>query len=315
MLLVNIPANKTNTKANMNTLLDKTVIFSFDRSGFERHSKSFEDLPVAKPLGRVLITGGTSGIGKACADFLLDHGNQCLVTGRDPRKFESKAGLVSQSLDLSNWEEVVSFAKNIELVDHLVLNAGGMPDEHRENAQGCEYQAASQLVGHLLLFETLHRLGKLREGAKIITVSSGGMLLKKLDLETLFQTSRYDKVAQYANVKRAQVIMTDILATRYRQYHFSAMHPGWVATPALEQALPGFFSFFKKRLRTHYQGADTILWLLYSNEISSGKFWFDRSMANAHPLSFTNSTESDRQSLAGQVDQEIEAILVSKSLV
>ncbi len=314
MILVNIPASKTNTKVNMNTLLDKSVIFSFDRSGFERHSKSFEELPDAKSLGRVLITGGTSGIGKACADFLLDHGNQCLVTGRDQSKFENKAGLVSRSLDLSNWNEVHNFAESIEIVDHLVLNAGGMPDEYRENAHGCEYQAASQLVGHLLLFESLHRLGKLAEGAKIVIVSSGGMLLKKLDLETLFQTSRYDKVAQYANVKRAQVIMCEVLASRYTQYHFSAMHPGWVATPALEQALPGFFSFFKKRLRSHYQGADTILWLLYSNALDSGKFWFDRSQARPSPLSFTNSAESERQSLAGQIDQRIEAILASRPL-
>ena len=103
--------------------------------------------------------------------------------------------------------------------------------------------------------------------------------------------------------------MTDILATRYRQYHFSAMHPGWVATPALEQALPGFFSFFKKRLRTHYQGADTILWLLYSNEVSSGKFWFDRRLASANPLSFTSTESETRQELAKLVDSYITGIL------
>ena len=292
----------------MNTLLDKSVIFSFDRSGYERHAKIYEELPVSDSLGKVLITGGTSGIGKACTDFLLDHGNQCIVTGRDPAKFEQKAGLDAVSLDLSNWDETVKFAHSVDLIDHLVLNAGGMPEQYRENDQGCEYQAASQLLGHVLLFESLHRLGKLADRAKVIFVSSGGMLLKKLDVETLFQTSRYDKVSQYANVKRAQVMMTEVLADKYPQYLFAAMHPGWVATPALEQALPGFFSFFSKRLRNHYQGSDTILWLLYAKNIESGKFWFDRRLANSHPLSFTRTTQADRDLLVERLETYISAV-------
>ena len=76
----------------MDTLLDKSVIFSFDRSGFERHSRQFESLPEAGSLGTVLITGGTSGIGKACADYLLEHNTRCIVTGRDASKFEKKTG-------------------------------------------------------------------------------------------------------------------------------------------------------------------------------------------------------------------------------
>lgn len=293
----------------LNYLLDKSVVFSFDRSGYERHSRTFLDLPARREPETVIITGGTSGIGKACADYLLEQGNHCIVTGRDPAKFESRDGLESSVLDLSNWSAVSEFAHGLGSIDHLVLNAGGMPEHYALNATGCEYQAASQLLGHLLLFETLHRNGKLQQASKIVFVSSGGMLLKKLDVNTLFQTDSYDKVDQYANVKRAQVMMTEVYAERYPQYHFSAMHPGWVATWALEESLPGFFSFFKKRLRTHHQGADSILWLLYTHGLVSGRFWFDRKEARSHPLPITRSGVEDRNELIDRVDKYIAAVL------
>ena len=91
----------------MDYLLDKSVIFSFDKSGFERHARGFDKLAIDKQLGRVLITGGSSGIGKACADFLLGHDNRCIVTGRDSGKFEQRRNLESHVLDLSDWPAVV----------------------------------------------------------------------------------------------------------------------------------------------------------------------------------------------------------------
>ena len=34
------------------------------------------------------------------------------------------------------------------------------------------------------------------------------------------------------------------------------MHPGWVETDAVKDAIPQFYDFTKKRLRTPEQGAD-----------------------------------------------------------
>ena len=52
----------------INKILDSTIYFSFDSSGFKRHAKSFEELDARKIKGKnVLITGGTSGIGLSCA--------------------------------------------------------------------------------------------------------------------------------------------------------------------------------------------------------------------------------------------------------
>ena len=55
----------------LDIILDKSVYFSFDKSGFHRHSINFETLDFNTINGEVLITGGTDGIGKAVALELL----------------------------------------------------------------------------------------------------------------------------------------------------------------------------------------------------------------------------------------------------
>jgi NAD(P)-dependent dehydrogenase (short-subunit alcohol dehydrogenase family) len=56
------------------------------------------------------------------------------------------------------------------------------------------------------------------------------------------------------------------------------MHPGWVDTPGLRHALPGFYDRIGSWLRTPDEGADTIVWLSGAAEgaFTSGLFWRDR---------------------------------------
>jgi dehydrogenase/reductase SDR family protein 12 len=39
------------------------------------------------------------------------------------------------------------------------------------------------------------------------------------------------------------------------------MHPGWVDTPALREAMPDFHKKFENSLKDEDEGADTIVWL------------------------------------------------------
>jgi dehydrogenase/reductase SDR family protein 12 len=284
----------------LNILLDKSIYFSFNKSGFLRHAKSFKPLNLEN-LGTVLITGASSGIGKAVKDELIKNGSKCIVTARDTTRFKNEENVEAFALDQSNWEHVKSFASKLGEIDHLVLNAGGMPDSYLENEHGVEYQCSSQLIGHFLLFMELHKQKKLKPGAKIIITSSGGMLLKKLNLANLFQQKKYDKVATYANVKRAQVIAIDEFSKMFPEYQWASMHPGWVDTRAVQESIPKFYEFTQKSLRTPDQGADTILWLLSLDRIKSGYFWFDRRVAKQNPMPFTKETSQDREKLIKEI--------------
>ena len=115
--------------------------------------------------------------------------------------------------------------------DLLIHNAGNMPDSLTITKDGFEQMFASQVLAPFILTKTLADLGKLRQGCRIIFVSSGGMYLQKLDLSDLrFEKKPYNKYTGYANAKRAQVILSELFSEKYPQYLFSAMHPGWADT-------------------------------------------------------------------------------------
>jgi NAD(P)-dependent dehydrogenase (short-subunit alcohol dehydrogenase family) len=179
-----------------------------------------------------------------------------------------------------------------------VLNAGGMPESFETNRFGVELQFASQLFGHFLLARKLLAAGKLKPKARIVWVTSGGMYLKALDAKTVLHNSRYDKVATYANVKRAQVELLPYFARTFPEQLVTAMHPGWAATPGVANSIPGFSRLMQKRLRTPREGADTILWLLSTAKpLESGGLYFDRRRVTEHLLWYTRGRTQDVRKL------------------
>ena len=105
----------------------------------------------------------------------------------------------------------------------------------------------------------------------------------------------FNGTAFYAHAKRIQVILTELLDARLEPLGISvhAMHPGWVDTPGVVDALPRFHSTLERILRTPAQGADTIVWLAASDEAgraaaaSSG--WIG---ASAPPTAFPGPTRA-----------------------
>lgn len=278
--------------------LDKTIYFSFDRSGFDRHAKNFKPINHGNLSNkRIIITGGTSGIGEAIVDTLNKVGATLIFTGRQLRNSELSSNFVP--LDLNNHEQVINFAENLDAVDAVVLNAGGMPIEYGES-HGYELQFSSQVMAHYILVRKLIDLKKLNSNAHIIWMSSGGMYFAKFQKDLIQNSAqKYDKVAYYANAKRAQLIINDFLHQRYHEmgFNFSVMHPGWVDTSGIREAIPGFFHFTKNRLRTPSQGGDTAIWLMSQDSIVSGEFWFDRKIQKKIIFPWTKNSENERNDL------------------
>jgi dehydrogenase/reductase SDR family protein 12 len=272
-------------------ILDKTILFSFDNSGFVRHEKKFnENFNLGEFLNKnALITGGTSGIGNKVLATFSQLGIKVNFTGRNIESGKYNESLFKNSkftsLDMSNWDGLYHFAKDCTDFDYVVFNAGSMPEKYLLNHNGVEFQCASQLVGHYLLLCWLKEFNKLKKSARVVWISSGGMYLKQLDLENLFQSAQYDKVETYANVKRAQVTLVEELAKNniWSEFNIYSMHPGWVSTDGLKEALPSFFNLMKRRLRNEMQGADTIIWCLLTKfPPHSGSFCFDRKVVSPY---------------------------------
>ncbi|MGK5595284.1 MAG: SDR family NAD(P)-dependent oxidoreductase [Parachlamydiaceae bacterium] len=284
----------------LNTLLDMSVLFSFDRSGFIRHCP--QPLPRVDLSGSYgIVSGASSGIGLACSSALVDQGMRCHLIARRqsrPPKKRSQAAFI-HSLDLSDLTKVNEFALQItEPIDVLVHNAGSMPESLNITKDGYELIFSTQVLAPFILTKTLADLGKLRNKCRVIFVSSGGMYLKKLDLsDLLFTKTPYSKYQAYANAKKAQVILAKLFAEKYPHLLFSSMHPGWVDTAGIRYAMPLFHRLLKNRLRAPEQGADTILWLSINKAYPNGLFWFDRSIVPSTIFNLYRPLRKDEEEL------------------
>lgn len=78
------------------------------------------------PNRTVLVTGGTRGIGRACVDRFLEHGDQVAILSRSGHAVE---GAISIACDVTQTDEIrrsIGLVRNeVGAIDILVANAGG----------------------------------------------------------------------------------------------------------------------------------------------------------------------------------------------
>ncbi len=302
----------------LDTILDKSVV-GYTTLGYRLrpHPAINEDL-----TGRVaLVTGATSGLGRATASGLARLGATVIVVGRNPEKTNRVVAEIREETgtdrvepeiaDLSSMRQIRALADRVRAPLHiLVNNAGVLLSERTETDEGFETTFATNLLGHFLLTSLL--IDKLEAPARIINVSSGGMYTQRLAVRDLqMKRGRYDGVIAYARTKRAQVVLNEhwasMLADRGIVVH--SMHPGWADTPGVSDSLPRFYKITKPLLRTAEEGADTIVWLAASEEAgrSTGLFWHDRKPRPTHRSAKTRESAAERQALLDELTRLLPA--------
>lgn len=311
----------TGAAGAVDATLELLIAPSFTRIGFDARRKLFGWTPIdAYDLaGRVaIVTGATSGLGRAAAKALARCGASVVLVGRDAGRTEAAAAdlrtatgndaIAAVVADMGALDQVRRASEEIlaahDRIDVLVHNAGAL-DHERSERGGVESTIASQVVGPFLMTTLLlDRLSADRPG-RVITVSSGGMYAAELTVEHLqLDADEYDGTKQYALAKRAQVTLNELWAERVDpgSVVFHAMHPGWADTPGVAASLPTFRRVVGPLLRTPEAGADTIIWLAADDEeplATSGGFWLDRRQRAIHRLPSTrrSDTPATRQAL------------------
>lgn len=313
-------------KPLLDPLLDASIVFSFDRSGFERHARSFDpsDLQVDLRGRRVLVTGANAGLGRVATLHLAllgaevwmlcrsrDRGEQAL---EDLRFASGSDSLHLELVDLSHRGSVRDFADRFgdRPIDVLIHNAGILPSERVLVDDGetprLESTWATNVVGQFLLTWRLTPnliAASASDGAhraRVIVVTSGGMYTQRLDLSNVSWAGRsFDGVVAYAQTKRAEMVLTEQWARRLgpRGVDVMAMHPGWADTGGVRDGLPGFHRVMGDRLRDARQGADTIVWLAAAEAVSGrgGELFFDRRPVPTHLLPGTRASAATRRRL------------------
>ena len=255
----------------------------------------------------VLITGGTSGIGKAAATALAAMGAEVVVTGRNRERGEGaveeirrESGNDGVSLiiaDLAVQADVRRLAEEFERghdrLDMLVNNAGLVQSKRTETPDGIETQLAINHLAPFLLTNLLLDLLKASAPSRIVTVSSDAHRWGKLDLDDLQSRKRYRGMQVYGTTKLANILFTREQAERLEGTGVTAnaMHPGGVNTNfGNNQGGPMslLFRAFKPFMRTPEQGADTLVYLASSPEVEgmTGKYLADRKIKVASDAAY-----------------------------
>lgn len=297
----------------------------YTKSGYAAAAKNFvaADLGVKCTGKSYLITGANSGIGKQTALEIAKRGGKVHMVCRNPEYAETaKNEIISESgnddvhvhiLDMSQPKDVSSFTKTFTekegALDVLVNNAGCMVNKRELTEDGLEKNFATNALGTFMITKGLQEVLLKSSAPRVINVSSGGMLVQKLNMDDLqFEKMKpFDGTMAYAQNKRQQVIMTEKWAAENTTINYYAMHPGWADTPAVQNSMPDFHRRMEGKLRSIEEGADTIVWLAISDAAlnqKSGLFWQDRVDVSTHlPLAWTRSNKGDEEKLMTTLEE------------
>lgn len=315
------------------TLYRKCVWFlkgmrEYTKNGYITASHGFVegDIDVNCSEKIYMITGANSGIGESVAQHVAKCGGTIHMVCRNAQTAEdAKMKMIEKTgnqnihlhiLDLSAPREVYKFAKkfaeNHKKLDVLVNNAGCMAHEQHIDSDGVEYNFATNVLAPHILTRLLTPALLKSERGRVIMVTSGGMLLEKLDVDDpqLMKQNPFDGVRSYAQNKRQMVVMAEQYARETPNLFWASAHPGWADTPSVRSALPDFHKRMEGKLRSSEEGADTMIWLAVSPSAlkhENGKFFQDRVPVPAHlPLAWTHSTQEEQTKFIGYLDSLME---------
>ena len=220
----------------------------------------------------VLITGGTSGIGRVTVRELARMGAKVVVVGRDPAKLDAikrETGADAIRADLQLVGEVrrvaAEFRDKYARLDVLVNNAGAVFSARQVTAEGLERTFALNHMAYFTLTAALLDLLRASAPARVISVASEASRGGRIDFGDLQMERRYLGVRQYCNTKLMNLLFAFELSRRLEGSGVTsnAVHPGTVASSFAMQGA-GLFGILARIARPFLigeeKGARTQIW-------------------------------------------------------
>ena len=243
-----------------------------------------------------MVTGATSGMGKATAAALAQMGATVILIARNQSKGEAvrdeirmRSGNTNVEVmlaDLSSQQSIRkladSFRQSYQHLHVLVNNAGGIFFQRETTVDGLEMTFAVNHLAQFLLTDLLLDMLKASAPARIINISSSVERIGNINFNDLQSDKRYISIGAYAQAKLATMLFTYELARRLEGtgVTVNAVTPGPVATNfgkrgthLMNTILPLLFRF----ARSAEEGAQTAIYLASSPLVggTTGKAFYE----------------------------------------
>ena len=211
----------------------------------------------------ILITGGTSGIGKQTAISLATAGATVIVTGRNQQNGEEavkeiKAVSKNDKIDLiladistiSGVKSLVNeFKSKYNHLDILINNAGLAGNKYIKTIDGFEANFAVNVVAPYLLTTLLLDSLKAGNNARVITLT-GGNLPSKIQLDNLQSEKSFNGLSTYSQTKMIMMCLMYEYSQRQLNSKISMniCYPGQASTGMTQNVTAEMLPFIMRPL-------------------------------------------------------------------
>ena len=245
-------------------------------------------------IKNILITGATSGIGKASAFAIAKTNAKLILVSKDESKLQKlindiKANAPDADLDyfvcdLSSQNEIRALADKIKSkysrLDVLLNNAGLIINDRKTTVDSYQYTFALDHLAYFLLTNLLMDLLKKSAPSRIINTSSEAHRTGHINFDDIMLEKNYSAFKSYGQAKLANILFTYELDRKLKGTGITVncLHPGSVSTQ-FGNDLKGFFkvilSLAKPFLISTEKGAVTSVYLATSADVDgvSGKYF------------------------------------------
>lgn len=136
---------------------------------------------------RIVITGGTTGIGKAIADLMVSLGGRVLIFGRGPEDFKNAiddikkkfpdAELYGTPADVTNKEDIDTIMKIVDEslggIDILINNAAlAAPGVTKSTYEDFKYIVDANIMGYIAFSQEAAFRMKVQKSGHIVNIGS-----------------------------------------------------------------------------------------------------------------------------------------------